>query len=202
MFAFGCWRDPACCRSLLAQKKTNKPLTPEQQAERAKFDPKAETSPFGGSVVEQAVAQVNDQLIDTSDYNRAEAQLEEESRKDGWSEQELEDHKRDLLRDLIDQQLLLSKGKDLDITGETELVKSLDNIRKQNHLDSMEDLEKAASSQGVSYEDFKQHIRNDIITQQVIRDQVGRRIQMTDAQLQQYYRAAFEQTHAPGSRCG
>ncbi|MGB9417102.1 MAG: peptidylprolyl isomerase, partial [Acidobacteriaceae bacterium] len=173
---------------LLAQKKTNKPLTPEQQAERAKFDPKAETSPFGGSVVEQAVAQVNDQLINTSDYNRAEAQLEEESRKDGWSEQELENHKRDLLRDLIDQQLLLSKGKDLDITGETELVKSLDNIRKQNHLDSMEDLEKAASSQGVSYEDFKQHIRNDIITQQVIRDQVGRRIQMTDAQLQQYYR--------------
>jgi peptidyl-prolyl cis-trans isomerase SurA len=173
---------------LLAQMKTNKPLTPEQQAERAKFDPKAETSPFGGSVVEESVAQVNDQIISTSDYNRAAAQLEQEGRQQGWSDQDLADHKRDLLRDLIDQQLLLSKGKDLDITGETELVKSLDNIRKQNHLDSMEDLEKAASSQNVSYEDFKQHIRNDIITQQVIRDQVGRRIQMTDAQLQQYYR--------------
>ena len=36
---------------VLAQKKTNKPLTPEQQAERAKFDPKADTSPFGGSVI-------------------------------------------------------------------------------------------------------------------------------------------------------
>jgi hypothetical protein len=56
---------------LLAQKKTNKPLTPEQQAERAKFDPKAETSPFGGNVVEERVAQVNDQIINTSDYNRA-----------------------------------------------------------------------------------------------------------------------------------
>jgi len=183
---------------VLAQK-TNKPLTPEQQAERAKFDPKAETSPFGGSVVEQSVAQVNDQIINTSDYNRAATQLEEEGRKQGWSEQDLEDHKRDLLRDLIDQQLLLSKGKDLDITGETELVRSLDNIRKQNHLDSMEDLEKAASSQGVSYEDFKQHIRNDIITQQVIRDQVGRRIQMTDAQLQQYYRRHINDFTQPES---
>ena len=184
---------------LLAQKKTNKPLTPEQQAERAKFDPKAETSPFGGNVVEERVAQVNDQIINTSDYNRAADQLDEEGRKDGWSEQELEDHKRDLLRDLIDQQLLLSKGKDLDITGETELVKTLDNYRKQYHLDTMEDLEKAATSQGVSYEDFKQHIRDGIITQQVIRDQVGRRIQMTDAQLQQYYRQHLSDFTQPES---
>jgi peptidyl-prolyl cis-trans isomerase SurA len=184
---------------VLAQKKNNKPLTPEQQAERAKFDPKAETSPFGGNVVEESVAQVNEQIINTSDYNRAATQLEEEGRKQGWSEQDLEDHKRDLLRDLIDQQLLLSKGKDLGITGETELVRSLDNIRKQNHLDSMEDLEKAASSQGVSYEDFKQHIRNDIVTQQVIREQVGRRIQMTDAQLQQYYQQHLSNFTQPES---
>jgi peptidyl-prolyl cis-trans isomerase SurA len=184
---------------VLAQKKTNKPLTPEQQAERAKFDPKAESSPFGGNVIEESVAQVNDQIINTSDYNRAAAQLEQEGRQQGWSEQEMQDHKRDLLRDLIDQQLLLSKGKDLDITGETELVRRLDQIRKQNHLDSMEDLEKAASSQGVSYEDFKQHIRNDIITQQVIRDQVGRRIQMTDAQLQQYYRQHINDFTQPES---
>ncbi|MFL6427384.1 MAG: peptidyl-prolyl cis-trans isomerase [Acidobacteriaceae bacterium] len=191
-------RSDVCCWLLagsllaavpaLAQNKTNKPLTPAQQAERAKFDPKAEASPFGGHVVEESVAQVNEQIINTSDYNRAEAQLEQEGRQQGWSEQELEDHKRDLLRDLIDQQLLLSRGKELDITGETELVRRLDEIRKQNHLDTMEDLEKAASSQGVSYEDFKQNIRNSIITQQVIRDEVGRHIQMTDAQLQQYYR--------------
>jgi peptidyl-prolyl cis-trans isomerase SurA len=184
---------------VLAQKKTNKPLTPEQQAERAKFDPKAETSPFGGNVVEQTVAQVNDQIINTSDYNRAEAQLDEEGRKQGWSEQELEEHKRDLLRDLVDQQLLLSKGKDLDINGETELVRQLDNVRKQNHLDTMEDLEKAVSSQGLSYEDFKQHYRDQIITQQVIRDQVGRRIQMTDAQLQQYYRQHINDFTQPES---
>ena len=184
---------------VLAQKKTNKPLTPAQQAERAKFDPKAEASPFGGAVVEESVAQVNDQIINTSDYNRAATQLEQEGRQQGWSEQDLEDHKRDLLRDLIDQQLLLSRGKDLDITGETELVRRLDEIRKQNHLDTMEDLEKAASSQGVSYEDFKQNIRNSIITQQVIRDEVGRRIQLTDAQLQQYYRQHINDFTQPES---
>jgi peptidyl-prolyl cis-trans isomerase SurA len=184
---------------VLAQKKTNKPLTPEQQAERATFNPKAEDSPFGGNVVEERVAQVNDQIISTSDYNRSAAQLDQEARQQGWTEQELGDHKRDLLRDLIDQQLLLSKGKDLDITGETELVRRLDGIRKQNHLDSMEDLEKAAASQGVSYEDFKQNIRNGIITQQVIRDEVGRHIQLTQTEVDKYYQQHLSDFTQPES---
>ena len=42
----------------------------------------------------------------------------------------------------------------------------------------MEDLEKAAKEQGVSFEDFKANIRNQIITQEVMRQEVGRRIQL------------------------
>jgi peptidyl-prolyl cis-trans isomerase SurA len=56
---------------------------------------------------------------------------------------------------LIDQQLWLSKGKELGITGDTELIKQLDEIRKKYNLSTMEDLEKAAKDQGVSFEDFK-----------------------------------------------
>ena len=78
-----------------------------------------------------------------------------------------------MLRDLIDQQLLLEKGKDLGITGDTDLIKRLDQMRKEMKLDSMEDLEKAATSQGISYEDFKQNMRNQIITQKVIGEEVG-----------------------------
>jgi peptidyl-prolyl cis-trans isomerase SurA len=166
-------------------KGSKKPLTSDQKAEQ--FDPRAQASTLGGSVVEERVAQVNDQIISRSDYDRAEAQLAQEGQQQGWSEQELAEHKKDLLRDLIDQQLLLSKGKELGITGDTELVRRLDEIRKQNHLDSLEDLEKAAAQQGVSYEDFKQNIRNGIITQQVIRDQVGRHLQLTQAELQRFY---------------
>ena len=89
--------------------------------------------------------------------------------------QEISAAHKDLLRNLIDQQLWLSKGKELGITGETELIKRLDEIRKQYHLDTMEDLEKAAKEQGVSFEDFKANIRNGIITQEVMREEVGHR---------------------------
>jgi peptidyl-prolyl cis-trans isomerase SurA len=101
--------------------------------------------------------------------------------------QEMAGERRDLLRNLIDQQLWLSKGKELDITGETELVKRLDEIRKQYNLDSIDDLEKAARDQGVSFEDFKANIRNQIITQEVMRQEVGEHIQMTPGEAQRFY---------------
>jgi peptidyl-prolyl cis-trans isomerase SurA len=147
----------------------------------------APQSPYQGAVVEEVVARVNDQVISRSDFARAEQDLDAQGRQQQWTQQQLYEQKRDLLRDLVDQQLLLSKGKELDITGETELVKRLDEMRKQNHLDSMEDLQKAAESQGVSWEDFKASIRNRIITQEVIRDEVGRHVNITPSEVQRYY---------------
>lgn len=144
----------------------------------------AQPEPLNGKVVEDIVARVNDQIITQSDYQRAQQQMEAEAK----SSAEPEDSEKDLLRDLIDQQLLLSKGKELGITGETELVRRLDEIRKKNHLDSLEDLQKAAEAQGVSYEDFKQNIQNGIITQQVVRDEVSRRVSMSDADVRNYFK--------------
>jgi len=46
-------------------------------------------------------------------------------------------------------------------------------MRKEMKMDTMEDLEKAATAQGVSFEDFKQNKRNEIVMQQVIGREVG-----------------------------
>ena len=140
----------------------------------AQTHPAAPESPYGGTTVEEIIARVNDQIISRSDYDRAMKEMDEEARQHGASMQEISAAHKDLLRNLIDQQLWLSKGKELGITGETELVKRLNEIRKQYHLESMEDLEKAAKEQGVSFEDFKANIRNGIITQEVMRQEVGK----------------------------
>jgi peptidyl-prolyl cis-trans isomerase SurA len=87
-------------------------------------------------------------------------EMDAEARQHGASMQEVSDAHKDLLRNLIDQQLWLSKGKELSINGETELIKRLNEIRKQYNLETLEDLEKAAKEQGVSFEDFKANIRN------------------------------------------
>ena len=141
----------------------------------AQTRPVAPASPYGGTTVEDIIARVNDQIITRSDYDRAQKELDTEARQQGRSMQEISDAHKDLLRNLIDQQLWLSKGKELGITGETGLIKQLDEIRKQYHMESLEDLEKAAKEQGVSFEDFKAHIRDQVITREVMSDQVGRK---------------------------
>jgi peptidyl-prolyl cis-trans isomerase SurA len=153
----------------------------------AQTRPASPQSPYGGVTVEEMVARVNDQVITRSDYDRAMKELDAEARQHGASMQEIAEGHKDLLRNLIDQQLWISKGKELGITGETELVTRLNEIRKQYNLETLEDLEKAAREQGVSYEDFKANIRNGIITQLVMRQEVGKRVQFTPGEAQRYF---------------
>ena len=143
----------------------------------------------GATVVEDVIVRVNDQIINRSDLERSQQQLDQEIVQANIPATEAEQRRRDMLRDMIDQQLLLSRGKELGINADAELVRRLDDIRKQNKMDSLDQLEAAAKAQGVSYEDFKAQIRNSVITQQVVRDEVGRRLQMTQAQEQTYYDA-------------
>jgi peptidyl-prolyl cis-trans isomerase SurA len=148
----------------------------------------APQSPYGGTTVEDIIARVNDQIITRSDYERAQSEVDRDARQRGASTmQEVAAAHKDLLRNLIDQQLWISKGKQMGINGETELVKRLDEIRKQYNLKSMEDLETAAKEQGVSFEDFKQNIRNGIITQEVMRQEVGQNIRFTPGEAERYY---------------
>lgn len=142
------------------------------------------------TVVEEIVARVNNSIITRSDYLRSKEQLKDEVKNQesgGNSDKSYADREKDVLRDLIDQQLLLEKGKDLGITADTELIKKLDEMRKQMNLDSMEELEKAAQAQGVSYEDFKQNLRNQIITQQVIGREVGSHLSISKEEEQKFY---------------
>ena len=154
---------------------------------QAQTRPAAPQSPYGGVTVEEMIARVNDQIITRSDYDRAMKELDDAARQHGASMQEISAAHKDLLRNLIDQQLWLSKGKELGITGETELINRLNEIRKQYNLESMDDLEKAAKEQGVSFEDFKANIRNGIITQLVMRQEVGKRVQFTPGEAQRYF---------------
>jgi peptidyl-prolyl cis-trans isomerase SurA len=151
------------------------------------------------SIVEEIIARVNNQIVTSSEYQRSKEQLRQESqqRDPANAAKIIAEKDKDVLRDLIDQQLLLEKGKDLSITADTELVKKLDEMRKQMNLESIEDLDKAAQSEGVSFEDFKQNLRNQIITQQVIGKEVGSRMNISKEEAQQFYEQHRDEMKQP-----
>jgi peptidyl-prolyl cis-trans isomerase SurA len=143
----------------------------------------------GAQVVEEVITRVNNQIITRSEFQRSKDQLRDEvKQQDPANADKLyTEREKDVLRDLVDQQLLLDKGKDLSITGDTDLIKRLDQMRKDMKLDSLEALEKEATKQGISWEDFKQNLRNQIITQKVIGEEVGGHLAISKDEEQKFY---------------
>lgn len=150
-------------------------------------------------IVDEIIARVDDQIITRSDMEKAKAtQLDELKQRypSDW-QSHVTKAQADTLRDLIDQQLLLERGKDLGITGETELVKRLNQMRQQMGLASIDDLEKEAQKQGVSYEDFKEQIRIGAVTQQVIGQEVGGKLHISNEDIQDWYNKHQKELEGP-----
>ncbi|HWZ82643.1 MAG TPA: peptidylprolyl isomerase [Terriglobales bacterium] len=141
------------------------------------------------TVVEEIIVRVNNEIITRTELAHSREQLKQEVQQNNptGADRVIAEKQRDILRDLIDQQLLLQKGKDLGITGDTELIKRLDEMRKQMNLGTMEELEKAAEAQGISYEEFKQQTRNQIITQRVIGQEVGSHMALNKDEVKKFY---------------
>jgi peptidyl-prolyl cis-trans isomerase SurA len=147
-----------------------------------------------GKTVEEIVARVNNEIITRSELEKARASAEDEARADcnGRCTPEqlqvaVEDRQKYALRDLIDQSLLSQRGKDMGINVEGDVVKELDKIRIQNKLPDMDALERAVTSQGINWDDFKTSIRNRILTQAVIGQEVGRHITIGHEDEMKYY---------------
>lgn len=149
-----------------------------------------------GKTVEEIIARVNNEIITRSEYERARQTAAEDAKQECQNrctpEQlqiDIEDRQKNTLRDLIDQSLLVQRAKDMGVSVEPEVIKKLDAIRIQNNFNTMEELETAVSGQGVNWEDFKNNIRNNLLTQRVISSEVGSHINISDDEVQKYYDA-------------
>jgi peptidyl-prolyl cis-trans isomerase SurA len=152
-----------------------------------------------GQIIEDIVARVNDRIITLSDYQKALDALPQEVQQDCQQQQpqctpdqeqaSLADKKKNLLRDMIDQQLLIERGKDMGIDVETDLVKRLDQVRKQDNFATMDDFQKAVEQSGLSWEDYKSQMRNQLLTQKVIQQEVGDKVDIGNEEVRKYYDA-------------
>jgi peptidyl-prolyl cis-trans isomerase SurA len=146
-----------------------------------------------GKVVEEIVARVNNEIITYSEYQKSEAELHEEVQNDcqGCTQERMnamyEDRQKNLLRDQIDQSLLEQRAKDLGISVENDVIKRLDQVRQQNNFPTMEALQAAVEGQGMSWEDYKANFRNQLLTQEVIRREVGSRVDIGRDDVKKYY---------------
>lgn len=145
------------------------------------------------TVVEEIVARVNNDIITREDLEHARATLQTEAQEDcaNCAPDQIRAHiaakDKDLLRDLIDQSLLAQRAKDRGINVDTELIKRLDAIRLQYKLPDLDALEKEVTKSGQDYEDFKTQLRDQLLTQELIRKEVGSKIIVSHEDIVKYY---------------
>jgi peptidyl-prolyl cis-trans isomerase SurA len=155
----------------------------------------APQSPSSGArVVEEIVARVNNRIITLSDLRQAREALRQDIARScqGCTPQQIEERfqqeEKNLLSDLIDNALLIQRGEDLGINVEPQVINQLDNIRQRNNIATMEEFERAVTqATGMAFEDYKEQIRNQILTQTVIRQEVVREVQVTREDVEKYY---------------
>ena len=168
----------------LKSEKLSKPVSPKT------------VNPESGKTVEEIIARVNNEIITRSEYDKARQTAVEEAKSECENrctpqqlQTDIEDRQKNTLRELVDQALLVQRAKDMGVSVEPEVIKRLDAIRTQNKLATMEELEAAVKSSGVNFEDFKNSIRNNLLTQRVIGSEVGSHINVTDDEITKYYEA-------------
>ncbi len=173
----------------------SKPATPVLEKPGMAPAPKA-VDPNSGKTIEEIIARVNNEIITRSEYEKARQSAEEDAKSECQNrctpeqlQTNIGDRQKNSLRDLIDQSLLVQRAKDMGVSVEPEVIKKLDAIRTQNNFASMEELERAVSSQGMNWEDFKNNIRNTLLTQRVISSEVGSHITIGDEEVAKYYEA-------------
>ena len=143
-------------------------------------------------VVEEIVAKVNGDIITRGELERTRQTLEAELRQQGLSGQKLKDaadqRERDALRDQIDQLLLVQKGKDLNINVDPDVTKRLAEIQIQSKIVDPDKFHEWLREQtGIPFEEFRSQMKNQLLTQRVVGQEIGSRINIPDPEKRKFY---------------
>ncbi len=145
-------------------------------------------------VIEEIIAKVNGEIVTKGDVAKADRDIEAGLRKEGLEgaklDEEVKNREQNVLRDKIDQLLLVQQGKDLSINVDSEFSKYMAELQKNSKIADPDKFHEYVREQtGMTYEDFAQQAKDGIMTQRVIRQEVGSRISVKREDVEAYYNA-------------
>lgn len=149
-------------------------------------------------VVEEIAAKVNGDIITRGELDQTRKEIETEARGQGLTGVKLQDavkqYTANSLRDQIDQLLLVQKGKDLNINVDADVTRQLADLQVQardkdgNRITDPDKFHQYVQEQtGMSFEDYRDRLKRQILSQRVIGQEVGYRITIPDTELHKYY---------------
>jgi len=153
----------------------------------------SETETQEREVVEEIVAKVNGAIITRSDLEREREDLIVGLRSSPLSASDradyLEQAEPNLLRDKIDNLLLIQKAEELEIDVDSEVTRYMADLMLQTGIAEQDEFaELVARETGMPYEDYRQKIRDNLLVEHVMGSEVGSQIVIPMAEVEQYYK--------------
>lgn len=156
-------------------------------------------------VVDEVIAQINDDVLTLSKLKRESKERIEAMKHQGMPEQkateEVSKRQAELIATLVNETLLLQRGKELDLASEVEaeVNRRMLEVAKEQGITTMEKLDAAMRESGVDPVATRLTLRTEIMKQAVIQQEVDRKIflGLTTDEVKKYFDAHQEKFRNP-----
>jgi peptidyl-prolyl cis-trans isomerase SurA len=143
-------------------------------------------------VVEEIIAKVNGDVITRSEYERVLNEIRTDVARQNLSEEQqkqvLKQREEGILRDLIDERLLVQKGKDLSVNVEPQVLRQRDEIMRQYKISTIEEFENwVLEKTGQPVEDLMAQMRDTMMAQAVLGQEVQSKVVVPRADVEKYF---------------
>jgi peptidyl-prolyl cis-trans isomerase SurA len=143
-------------------------------------------------IVEQVVAKINGDIVTSSDLERARKEAEDELRKQGvnaaQTPEQVKARQGDFLRDRIDNLLMVQKAKELNVNVDNELTRQLAAVQRENKIADQDKFHDWIRERyGMPFEDFRQEMRDSMMKERLVQQEVGSKINISRPEIQKYY---------------
>src|SRR5690242_4959930 len=156
-------------------------------------------------VFDEVISQVNDDVSTLSLLNREMQERVEALKQQGMSEQQAKDevskHQAELIATLINEKLLLQKGKELDLANEieAEVNRRMLQIAQEQGINSIEKLYSAMRDAKMDPDDVRRTMRTEMMKQAVFQQEVDRRVYLgfSSDEVKKYYDTHLDKFRKP-----
>jgi len=146
---------------------------------------------FGGEIIEEIVAIVNEDVITFSQYREAyqsalqmlKSQLQGEE-----LDQQTAQLKDGLLENMITNILLIQAAREKKLTVGEQVKMAIERIKKENNLGSDDELVRALQQTGIDFEQWKKQLEEQFMRDALLYSEVDRSIALDDAETVNYYK--------------